>query len=185
MCKTNAKMIVSEPNEIFNKIKKEDFKQLLEIANQYKPLPVEDLYKSFISDNDMLNCLHKKWEKSVADGNPDYSVYGEDAYMNEVFICWKEYSRRYLLLLKKYLAKENCEVNKEDISSILDLGCGCGFSTIGLKAIFPKAIVSATNLNGTLQHAINVHVTENIDDIYIYDENDTFNLNNINMVFAS
>lgn len=98
-------MVVSEPNKIFDKIKKEDFKQLLEIANQYKPLQVEELYHSYINGNERLAALHKKWEQSIIDGSPDYSVYDDDAYMNEVFICWKEYSRRYLLLLKKIFTK--------------------------------------------------------------------------------
>lgn len=178
-------MVVSEPNKIFDKIKKEDFKQLLEIANQYKPLQVEELYHSYINGNERLAALHKKWERSIINGNPDYSVYDDDVYMNEVFICWKEYSRRYLLLLKKYLLREDCEINKTDVKSILDLGCGCGFSTIGLKAIFQDATVSATNLKETLQYAINVHVTDNIDDIHIYDENEAFSLNHVDMVFAS
>lgn len=185
MSKTKCKGVVSKPSEIFDKIKKEDFKQLLEIANQYQSLPVEDLYQSYTSGNEELIALHKKWEQSVINGNPDYSVYGNDAYINEAFICWKEYSRRYLLLLRKYLGREDCEINKEKVKSILDLGCGCGFSTIGLKAIFPDATISATNLKGTLQHSIDIHVTDNIDDINIYDENDAFNLDCVDMVFAS
>lgn len=36
-----------------------------------------------------------------------------------------------------------------------------------------------------MQYAINVHVTDNIDDIHIYDENEAFSLNNVDMVFAS
>lgn len=185
MIKTNIETIVSEPNEIFRKIKKEDFKQLLYIASKYQTLSVEDLYQSYIDGDKRLDDLHEKWKQSIINGVPDYSVYGDVAYINESFTCWKEYSRKYLMILRKYLEREDCAIDKHDIHSILDLGCGCGYSTIGLKAIFPDAVVSATNLKDTLQHKINIHVTENITDINIYDENDVLNLKNVDMIFAS
>lgn len=185
MSEINIAPIVSNPNEIFSKIKKEDFRQLLEVANQFESLPVEELYQEYINGSKNLIPMRQKWEESIINGKPDYSLYGDNAYMNEVFICWREYSRRYLMLLQKYLKREDCEIDEKDVRSVLDLGCGCGYSTIGLKALFPQAIVSATNLKGTLQHSINVYVTDNIEGINIYDENDTFNLGKIDMVFAS
>lgn len=177
--------IVTEPKEIFSKIKKEHFKHLLEMANECEELPVDELYQIYIDGNLPLNDLKQQWEKSLAEGNPDFSVYGDNAYLNESFLCWKGYSRRYLMMLQKYLAREDCEINMQDVNFVLDLGCGCGYSTIGLKAIFPDAEVYATNLKGTLQYELNLKVTENIEGITMYDEEEAFDLDGVDLVFAS
>jgi len=41
-----------------------------------------------------------------------------------------------------------------NIDSIMDLGCGFGYTTAGLKELFPTAIVYGTNIKDTTQYMI-------------------------------
>lgn len=127
----------------------------------------------------------KDWVASLDAGKPNFELYNHDSYMNESFICWKTYARRYLILIKKYLAQPNCEIDTKEIKSVLDLGCGCGYSTVGLKAIFPEAKIMATNLKDTLQWKLDKEVTKNTKDIELHDENNAFSLGKVDLIFAS
>lgn len=170
-------MIVEQAKDIFDKIKTKDYFELEDIAKKIEP--------SFHYEKDDWPKLYETWEKSVLRGEFDFSVYNHDAYLFESFICWKIYSRQYLIDLRKYLASSDCEIDRSKIHRILDLGCGCAYSTVGLKSIFDDACVMGTNLKGTLQFSIDEFVCENIDGCSMVDENDTFNLGNVDMVFAS
>lgn len=168
-----------------NKIKKEDFKELLNLAKEEKDdINVEYLYSEYLNGNKNLDDLLNRWLKSVKSGNPNYSIYGEDDYLNEVFYCWKFFSRRYLKFLKKYL-----EENKEFYfytTSILDMGCGIGYTTVVLSELFPEAIVYGQNLKGTLQYKINRKVTKNINNIRIVDERNFLDkIDEVDLIFAS
>jgi len=94
------------------------------------------------------NRLTDRWIKSLEQGSPDYGVYGEEGYFAELIACWIVYSRKYLLEVKKKLYEFS------DPKVIVDLGCGFGFTTAGIKSIFPNASVYGTNLIGTLQYQI-------------------------------
>jgi SAM-dependent methyltransferase len=98
--------------------------------------------------------LEQRWYDSLARGEPDYSVYGEDVYMGDVWACWAIYSRRYLLDLRspKPLAGNMTLLRAiGPVRNAVDLGCGFGYTTAALKEIFPAADVYGTNLKGTLQ----------------------------------
>lgn len=170
---------------IFEKISRQDFKELLIAADEIQSLPVEELYNDYLAGNSIIKECISKWEASLDTGKPAYELYNHNCYMNESFVCWKTYARRYLLLLKKYLTKPNCDLDISDVKTVLDLGCGCGYSTVGLKAIFPKAQIKATNLKDTLQWKLDLAVTNGTPDIEMRDENETFNLESVDLVFAS
>lgn len=170
-------MFITEADEIFTKTKKSSFNELVELANGFKPLTVEQA-------SDGWPALYDRWEKSVENGSPDYSVYGDDSYLYESFNCWKYYASRYVRLLQRYLSNKDCELDVEKIKHIVDLGCGCGYSTVALKSVFPKATVVGTNLPGTMQYYIDEKVCEGVEGCYMQDENDDFQFD-VDLVFAS
>lgn len=170
---------------IFSKISKEDFRELLDVAGKFKQIDKDALYTDYCTGNTKLDDLKKLWVKSINAGAPDFSLYNDDLYINESFVCWKIYSRRYLQLLNKYLNGDTCEIDKGAVKNILDVGCGCGFTTVGLKSLFPGATVKATNLKGTLQYNIDIEVTKDTAGIEIHDDSEIFNLGKIDMIFAS
>lgn len=170
-------MFITKADDIFNKTKDSCFDELVELANGFKPLTVEQASKDWPE-------LYKQWEKSVDEGKPDYSVYEADSYLYESFLCWKLYASRYVKLLRKYLAKDDCKLKVDEIKTIADLGCGCGYSTVALKSVFPDATVIGTNLPGTMQYYIDKKVCEGIDGCYMQDENDDFK-ESMDMIFAS
>ena len=144
------------------------------------------MLSNYRANNPNLKELQERWFKSLDNNIPDYSIYSEDDYINEAFYCWKTYSRKYLLMLRKYLQEENCEIEIDNIYNILDLGCGIGYTTVGLYNIFDKAKIVGTNVKDSTQYLVDKVATENFDDrITIIDEADTLNLDNIDLVFAS
>lgn len=101
--------------------------------------------------------LEKQWYKSLReDSSPDYSIYDFDLYLAEAWACWAVYSRKYLLELPKFKFLEPYGVagDMQPVNKIVDLGCGIGYSTAGLKRIFPDAEVVGTNLPNTKQYAV-------------------------------
>lgn len=170
---------------VLQRIKKQDFLSFLETAKQFKVIDIDSLYKAYCEGNSNLPPLYERWENSVNDKTFDYSVYDDDAYLNEAFYCWKKYARTYILLLKKYITLDYCEMNVDNIYSVVDLGCGCGYSTIALKSVFKKAKIVGTNLKGTLQYKIDEDVCGQFEDCSMVDESETLNLGKVDVVFAS
>ena len=103
-----------------------------------------------------LGSLEEHWYASVQSGSPDYAIYDTDEYLVELFACWRVYSRRYLrdLLATRALPTGCIYAQLLPVKSVLDLGCGIGFSTAALTQLFPKAEVIGTNLPDTKQTAI-------------------------------
>ena len=66
------------------------------------------------------------------------------------------YSRRYIKLIDK-------KFNFKNITSIIDLGCGIGYTTAALKELLPNAKVIGTNLEKTKQYKIAKKVGEKYD----------------------
>ena len=170
---------------ILSKVRKEDFLEMLHLAKSYKDIDVDSLYKAYCEHNSNLPSLYERWEDSVKRGNPDFSVYGDDAYLNESFTCWKLYAREYIKSIKSYLTKSDCEIDVDEIHTIVDLGCGCGYSVVALKSVFPNARVIGTNLKGTLQFELDKRMCEDVEGCSIVDESETLGLGSVDFVFAS
>lgn len=106
-----------------------------------------DLVNKTIDDNSELELV---WYRSLEKGDPDYSVYESDEYIGEAFTCWVDWSRKYL----KTMEKNKKEFGLDDTRGVLDLGCGCGFTTLALTNIFPGAKVIGTNVVDSKQMKI-------------------------------
>lgn len=179
-------MIVKNCDDIFEEIGNNAFLRFLHLAYEHNnDVPIQEIYDDWINGNERMTELYSKWEKSVQDGKPDYSIYNDLYYLEDAFGSWKGFSRRYLCLLNKYINKEDTEIDKSEVKSVIDLGCGCGYSTIGLKSLFPDATVYGTNLPHTLQWSIDVDVFKPFKDIYAVPECDTLFLSEVDLVFAS
>ena len=175
-------MIVDTPSAIFNKITRADYEQLVNVACKYGDFVSEELYAYYDSGERVLSELCDHWERSLNAGTPDFSVYSHPVYVYESFNCWKQYARRYLKLMAHFDA---FQFDKYSVNSVIDLGCGCAYSTVALKSIFPEATIVGTNLKGSLQYSIDEDVLENIPDCYMVDESQTLALPKVDVVFAS
>jgi len=133
-------------------------------------LVIDLISQDYFYGNKLLKDACNKWEESVLNDTPDYSLYNSDVYLTESFNCWKNYSHKYLLLIKKYMNSKESKIDIRSIKSIIDLGCGNSYTTIGLSAMFPMAKVYGTNLSNTLQFKLNKEVTSNISNCEIIDE---------------
>jgi SAM-dependent methyltransferase len=100
--------------------------------------------------------LEQRWYAALEAGQPDYSVYGSDLYLADLWACWIVYSRRYLLGLSSNTVASGATVlaSLGNPRSIVDLGCGIGFTTAALAGLFPGARVEATNLEDITQTRI-------------------------------
>ena len=154
---------------------------LFEISLEKKPLSLLDnfadnyskifpqfnkeIIKEFIKkernqNSNYLKNLQKEWYKKNC---KDFSGYDDDWYFAEVWICFIEYSRRYLKDMIKpnsigvYQTHSFLEIS-DDIKSVLDLGCGIGFTTAILSNMYPKAKITATNLKDTKQWKFCKHI---------------------------
>ena len=90
--------------------------------------------------------LEKRWYDSLEAGHPDYGIYSDDAYFDELKLCFKKYSSRYLKDITKFIPST--------IRTIVDLGCGTGETCVVLKQLFPNAKVCGTNIPGTRQYEL-------------------------------
>lgn len=102
--------------------------------------------------------LQEKWYSSVNSGAPDFSVYDDIYYLCDTWACWKIYSRNYLrsLLISPAFAELS------HVKSIIDVGCGIGYTTNALTEMFPDADVFCTNLENTMQWDLCKHYGLNI-----------------------
>jgi SAM-dependent methyltransferase len=110
-----------------------------------------------------IKSLQDKWYKSLMFDNPDFSVYDDAYYLADCWACWKIYSRKYLKSIadSKALGFKDSHRNYHnarsvvddigEIRSVVDVGCGIGYSTLAIKEIFPMANVYGTNIDGTKQ----------------------------------
>lgn len=97
--------------------------------------------------------LERRWYDALAHGEIDYLVYSDDAFIAEAWACWAVYSRKYLLALAGELTAGHALAGFMP-ASVIDLGCGIGYTTAALKELFPAAAVVGTQLLGTFQFAV-------------------------------
>ena len=102
--------------------------------------------KSLKSELRVGQEIESKWYASLEKGKPNYSLYNDDYFMVEMWCCWVIYSRNYLVSIKKNIDKF------KGANSIMDLGCGFGYTTSALTEIFPVAQVTGTQLKNTVQY---------------------------------
>jgi SAM-dependent methyltransferase len=112
--------------------------------------------KSLKEEMRVFQELETLWYESLAEGTPDYSTYNDVAFLSDVWSCWIIYSRKYLLSLKsdKSLFGKSIVSDIGKIDSFVDVGCGFGYTTSGLKELFPEAKGYATNIEGSCQFKI-------------------------------
>lgn len=149
-----------------DKIHDKDLKEFAEICSQ--TLGINEAYVIAKAKASFLYYMGKienygrgfedRWFSSIEQENPkpDYSVYDDIEMIPDLFACWKIYSRKYL----KTICNDRSMINKSiktdlgEIKSVIDLGCGIGYTTAALKQIFPEAEVYGTNIKGTKQYKL-------------------------------
>jgi SAM-dependent methyltransferase len=134
--------------------------------------------------NNPLLHLESQWYASLNSGVVDYSVYADEYYFIDLMACYWIYSKNYISGLNKNIFENKTKtiVERFNIDSIIDLGCGLGYTTIDLKKLFPRSDIFATNIKDTPQW---YHCLEVLDgEAKLIDEN-TFDPQHIDLVFAS
>ena len=91
--------------------------------------------------------VEQRWYASLDAGEPDWGVYDDDLYLAETWACWVAYAKRYI----KQLIATGVADQLGEVNSVVDLGCGLGYSTAALKETWPDARVYGTNLLHTKQ----------------------------------
>lgn len=99
--------------------------------------------------------LQKRWYAALAKGEIAWDVYDSELYFAELWACWIVYSRSHLRAIRKAksLPPHGIVRDVRPVEGIVDLGCGIGYTTIALRQLFPRAIVTGTNLDDTKQTA--------------------------------
>jgi len=107
--------------------------------------------------NNKVGQLYKKWYDSLKTGTPDYSVYNDPYYVIDLWLCWCEYSRTAVRKMtnsgdnSKNLFGQNLVDYIGKVDTIVDLGCGYGFTSAYIREEFNATRVVGTNLEGTWQ----------------------------------
>lgn len=185
---------------IFNKTKNSD---LLELIDKFQSITKLNIDKEFIiksinesikynshtkdthlnHNNNAIKYLENKWYESLKT-SPDYSVYNDPYYLCDIWVCWVMYSRKSLLSIKspKSLVNKSVVDYMGDIRGVIDLGCGLGYTTAGLREIFNKSDVYGTNIKDTWQYELCKSISDKYDFKIV---TDIFNPKNIDLIFAS
>ncbi len=105
-------------------------------------------------DHPILQQMINRWYTSLNKGQPDYTVYNDPYYVVETWISWAKYSSKYLwqVATKKALPDDRTVLqmlHEKGIQSVLDMGCGIGYTTSYLCDLFPQSTVIGTNLQDT------------------------------------
>jgi SAM-dependent methyltransferase len=182
---------------IFDKYKKESLTDYLNVCNMFADIDMETDHnialntikyyrgnKSLRNELRSFQELEAKWYRSLDNKNPDYSLYDDKFFLFDAWACWVIYSRKYL----RTINAPNSLFNKSIVSdigpvkSVIDLGCGFGYTTAALKELFPDAVVIGTNLETSIQYKVASFFTSP----YHYSLlSDFHSLDKVDLVFAS
>ncbi len=140
-------------------------------------------YKNKTEPPQELKNLENKWYDSLNNKNPDYTVYNDFYYFIDIFSCFIVYSRNYLKDIKKRKYDNNKSIYNflYNYKTIIDMGCGLGFTTKILEEIFYEHKIYGNNLENTKQYEFCKEVFKNTDIELI---SDIEQLSNIDIVFA-
>lgn len=130
-----------------------------------------------------LLALEERWYESLRNGEPDYEVYADEAYLPELWACWAVYSRRYVreIVVPTRLPPSGVVADLGDVRRVLDVGCGLGYSTGALAQTFPGAEVIGTNVSAGAQ----IEVARSMADQYGFTLTDQLGVGDVDVVFAS
>ena len=154
---------------VFSKIKKEDFYELVSRCEKYINIDVDKAYRAakehidshktnnnrVSNDYNIVKLLENKWYNSL-NSSPDYSVYNDPYYICDIWVCWVLYSRKSLLSINsdKSLITTSVLDYIGSTKTVVDVGCGFGYTTACLKELFNNADVYGTNLKESYQFNI-------------------------------
>lgn len=136
---------------------------------------------NFRKQNRELMKLESIWYKSLRTHNPAYSVYGSDYYLSDIWACWAVYSRKYLTTIQN---NTSIISSLGKVRTVVDLGCGLGYTTASLSQIFSRSTVYGTNIKNTEQ-MIFCNTLADRYNLVIVDSIDAIQLNKIDLLFAS
>jgi len=115
----------------------------------------KDLAYHYIKTNERFDYLTEKWYEYLEqdDIQKAYSVYDDEYYFTDMWNCFKIYSRQYLRDMYRKSKTTDKAINDyiQNVNTVVDTGCGVGFTTSILKEMFPNASVYGTNLKNTKQ----------------------------------
>jgi SAM-dependent methyltransferase len=101
--------------------------------------------------------LDLRWYSSLSAGQPDYGIYDAPECIANLWSCWVIYSRMYVLALGKLIARG---VLPAEMDTVVDLGCGLGYTTAALGRLWPSAKVAGTNIGVQLDAASRLGAAE-------------------------
>lgn len=101
-------------------------------------------------------AVARKWYASLSSGKPDYSVYHDPRFLAELWGCWVVYSRKYVLSLlpPRNFPPSGIASYMQPVRRVVDLGCGCGYTTAALSDLFRRADIFGTNIAGSVQYEV-------------------------------
>lgn len=161
----------------------DEYSSLFDIDVEKARVLIRDGFRYYVGDKSaglLQRALEAKWYSSF-----DFSIYDDDYYFTDVYVCWILYSRKYIMAMRSKSSldgKRSPFDAMKGVRTVVDLGCGIGYATAALKSTFRDAKVYGTNIEGTKQFKFCQHVGKR------YGFNvlpDLGSLDSINLVFAS
>jgi|2_EtaG_2_1085320.scaffolds.fasta_scaffold03028_2 2-polyprenyl-3-methyl-5-hydroxy-6-metoxy-1,4-benzoquinol methylase len=145
---------------LIDKKPKEQLDIFLEEYNKFQKINIEKAKRIIVETikyyntrgsihNSYAEILEDRWYNALEEYKIDYSVYNDRYYFTDLWVCWKMYSRNYL---RSIIKDEAVSRELKNIKSIVDLGCGIGYTTASLKQLFKRANVYGTNIEKTRQY---------------------------------
>lgn len=138
------------------------------------------------SEFNRIYQLENQWYSSL-NTNPDFNVYSNPYYLCDIWVCWKVYSNKSIKALTDIKSMDrispiNYFNNLINVKTIVDLGCGIGYTTSYLSEIFLNSKIIGTNLKESFQYKICKQLSKE----YKFEIRENINnISNIDILFAS